>query len=69
MNNNKTVYRGTSLAITLTIIFVILKLTHVIDWNWVWVLAPFWISIASACLIVIVFAIIFMILPKIKIKR
>lgn len=27
----------------LTIIFVVLKLTHNIDWSWVWVLAPLWL--------------------------
>ena len=30
----------------LTIAFVVLKLCHVINWSWVWVLAPTWISIA-----------------------
>lgn len=29
----------------LTIVFVILKLTHVVDWSWWWVLSPFWIPI------------------------
>ena len=26
----------------LGVLFVILKLTHVVAWSWVWVLAPFW---------------------------
>ena len=26
----------------LTVAFIVLKLTGVIDWDWVWVLAPFW---------------------------
>jgi putative effector of murein hydrolase LrgA (UPF0299 family) len=29
----------------LTIVFVVLKLTHVIAWSWWWVLAPAWISL------------------------
>lgn len=29
----------------LTIVFVVLKLTHVIAWSWVWVLSPLWISL------------------------
>ena len=29
----------------LCILFIALKLCNVIDWNWVWVLAPMWISI------------------------
>lgn len=28
----------------LTIVFITLKLTHVIDWSWWWVLSPLWIS-------------------------
>jgi len=28
----------------LTVAFVVLKLTHVIDWSWWWVLSPLWIS-------------------------
>jgi hypothetical protein len=30
----------------LTIVFVVLKFTHVIDWSWWWVLAPLWIPLA-----------------------
>ena len=28
---------------TLTIVFIVLKLTGVIDWAWKWVLCPIWI--------------------------
>ena len=28
----------------LTITFIVLKLVGVIDWSWVWVLAPLWIG-------------------------
>jgi membrane protein YdbS with pleckstrin-like domain len=34
------------LASILTIVFVVLKLTDVIDWSWVWVLSPLWIGAA-----------------------
>lgn len=27
----------------LTIAFIVLKLTHYIDWSWWWVLSPLWI--------------------------
>ena len=33
-----------SLGTILGILFIVLKLCGVIDWAWVWVLAPFWIS-------------------------
>lgn len=29
----------------LTIVFIVLKLTNVIQWSWLWVLSPIWISI------------------------
>ena len=30
----------------LTIVFIVLKLTNVIAWSWVWVLSPLWIGLA-----------------------
>ena len=35
----------------LTIAFVVLKRCHVINWSWVWVLAPTWISIAVSLIL------------------
>lgn len=35
----------------LTILFIGLKLTHYIDWSWVWVLSPLWISTGIVLLI------------------
>lgn len=35
----------------LTIAFIVLKLTHVIDWSWPWVLAPLW---APLCLVLVI---------------
>lgn len=32
----------------LTIIFIVLKLTHVIAWSWLWVLSPIWIGLLIA---------------------
>lgn len=28
----------------LGVAFIVLKLTHVISWSWLWVLSPFWIG-------------------------
>jgi len=30
---------------TVFIIFLVLKLTHVIDWSWWWVASPLWVSV------------------------
>lgn len=42
----------------LTILFIALKLCHVIDWAWVWVLAPLWISAAITVVIFVIAMII-----------
>lgn len=42
----------------LTIVFIVLKLCHVIEWSWLWVLAPLWISTILGLIIVIIYAII-----------
>ena len=41
------------MAFTLFIVFLILKLTKVIDWSWVWVTSPLWISFAFTIVIYI----------------
>lgn len=38
----------------LTVLFVGLKLTEYIDWPWVWVLSPIWISIILGIVIIII---------------
>jgi len=42
----------------LQIAFIVLKLAGIIDWPWIWVLAPMWISLAIFIVIVIVCLII-----------
>ena len=38
----------------LLIAFIVLKLTHVIDWSWWWVLSPMWIPIAFVVIILLI---------------
>ena len=35
-----------SMPTLLGVAFIVLKLTHVIAWSWVWVLAPYWLPFA-----------------------
>lgn len=51
---------------TLLLIFIVLKLTDLIDWSWVWVLAPFWIP---ACLAVVGILIYLIVLIYLKNKK
>ena len=44
-NTSNSSSSGLGLGSVLTIIFVVLKLVGVIDWSWIWVLSPVWISL------------------------
>jgi phosphoglycerol transferase MdoB-like AlkP superfamily enzyme len=44
---------GAGFASLLTIAFIVLKLTHVIDWSWWWILSPLWIGFAIGILVLI----------------
>lgn len=45
--------KGVGFLGLLTLLFIALKLTSVIAWSWLWVLAPFWIPLALAVVVLI----------------
>lgn len=45
--------RGIGFLGLLTILFIALKLTGYIDWNWWWVLTPIWAPMVIICIILI----------------
>ena len=49
---------GVTIPTVVQIVFLILKLTKLIDWSWFWVLSPMWIG---AALWIVVFVIIILI--------
>jgi hypothetical protein len=51
MSDSKTSSGGVGFAGLLTIAFVVLKLCKMIDWPWMWVISPIWISIALVLLV------------------
>ena len=53
-DNEKSASGGISFAGLLTIAFIVLKLTGVISWSWLWVLSPIWISLAIAMIMIVV---------------
>lgn len=66
-NNNSTATGGgISFCGLLFIVFLVLKLTHVIDWSWWWVTAPLWGGVALALAIFLIFAIVAFIFCKTK---
>lgn len=40
-----------NLGIILGIIFIVLKLVGIINWSWLWVLSPIWISFVLSVLV------------------
>lgn len=59
-DNNKSGGAGIGFTGLLTLVFIVLKLTHVINWSWVWVLSPIWITTG-----IVLFIILALILLKI----
>lgn len=53
MSNSKNVTVNFPIVGVLGLIFITLKLTGHITWSWLWVLAPFWIPLAIALLIIL----------------
>ena len=69
MNNNNKVVVHSPICMILFIVFLVLKLTNVINWSWWWVTAPLWIPsaiIIGIALLVVVAFIIETILKKKK---
>lgn len=50
----KTSSSGLGLGSILGVVFIVLKLTGNIDWDWAWVLSPFWIPIALSVAVIVV---------------
>ena len=49
---------------TLTIVFIILKLTEVITWSWFWVLSPLLLGIPGVFLILLILSAIVVLIEK-----
>lgn len=46
MKNDKWAIKEIITMYSLTLIFIILKITGNINWSWVWVLSPIWIRLS-----------------------
>lgn len=47
----KGTYPGAGFIDLLSVAFIVLKLCKVIDWSWLWVLSPIWITISLGLII------------------
>ena len=50
---------GVGFTSILLIVFIVLKLTHNIDWSWWWVLSPFWLPWSVIIIIFLVVVLLF----------
>jgi len=57
-NNNNAYSSGLSLSSVLGIVFIVLKLTGLINWSWVWVLSPFWIPVGIVAAFLLIFGVV-----------
>lgn len=53
------IYKGVSFTSLLFIVFLVLKLTNVINWSWWWVTAPLWVTPVLGIVLVSLFIIVF----------
>lgn len=58
IQNNNNVRGGIGFTGLLTIVFIVLKLTNVINWSWLWVLSPLWVSLVLILLVIVIVLIV-----------
>ena len=60
MSDEKTKFSKSGIGFSglLTIAFIVLKLCHVIDWSWWWVLSPLWISVGLIFFLLLIILIV-----------
>ena len=58
MSSSSSSSSGISFTGALTILFIGLKLTNVINWSWWWVLSPIWISALFVLTIILIVGIV-----------
>jgi len=59
---------GTDATLVLTLVFILLRVTGVIDWPWIWVLSPIWIGLLVG-LFVLLLLIILVVIDPYKVRK
>jgi len=60
-NNSSARSGGIGFCGLLAIVFIVLKLCHIIEWSWLWVLSPLWIPFTIVLVILIVILLVMLI--------
>jgi len=58
MNEKLPVYHGLGILDVLTVVFIVLKLVGVVNWSWLWVLAPTLIPLGIILVVLFIVAIV-----------
>jgi len=66
---SKSILSNSSIGATLFIIFLVLKLTHVIDWSWWWITAPLWCGLALFIIVLLISGIVYIIKHSFFIRK
>jgi xanthine/uracil permease len=66
MENNVTYNSGIGFGTLLFLVFLVLKLTNVIDWSWWWVTAPLWGGLAIWGCVGLIYILIVIIIAFVK---
>lgn len=64
MEKKVTINFGGFFSALLAIAFIVLRLCGVIDWAWVWVLAPLWIPLALSLFITLIVLLVAFIMER-----
>jgi len=64
--NNRTYSGGIDTGGLLLVLFIGLKLGHVINWSWWWVLSPLWISLGILGIVLLICGIVAVLTKKNK---
>jgi hypothetical protein len=57
---------GTNLTGVLLVVFIVLKLTNLINWSWLWVLSPLWIPVGMVVVFTVLTALVVLIMEAFK---
>ena len=69
MDNKKITVNFGGGGFLLAIIFLILKLTHVIEWEWIWIFSPIWIPLALGLVLLLLYYFVILIVAVIAAIR
>ena len=67
-NNKSSGSSGGIFWTLLAVAFIVLKVTHLIDWPWVWVLAPIWIPTGIVLAAIVIVLIVVLTKETIEVK-